>query len=94
MDCYRVLVTGRVQGVGFRYLAQQEAHRLGVQGWVRNLVDGCVETWVEGEPDAVRALISWLEHGPDHARVDSCEAQPRPAAGHTTFEITASSAGW
>jgi acylphosphatase len=69
----RVLVDGRVQGVGFRWRTQQEAQALGVGGWVRNLPDGSVEAHVQGEPPAVEALVAWLRQGPSHARVLRCE---------------------
>ena len=52
-----LLVTGTVQGVGFREYMRREAQALGVKGWVRNRRDGSVEALVQGEPDAVRKLI-------------------------------------
>lgn len=80
-------VTGRVQGVGFRMSAAAEAERLGVHGSVRNLVDGAVEADVEGEPEAVDAMLAWLRHGPASARVEDVtvrEAEPR---GAQVFEV-------
>jgi acylphosphatase len=65
----RVLVEGRVQGVNFRYSAYQEATRLGVAGWARNLPDGRVEAAYEGSRDAVEQMLTWTRHGPDWARV-------------------------
>jgi acylphosphatase len=62
-------IRGRVQGVGFRMYMQHEAQRLGVNGWVRNRHDGSVEATVQGEPDAVEAVIAWARHGPPSARV-------------------------
>ncbi|MFN3631148.1 MAG: acylphosphatase [Casimicrobiaceae bacterium] len=66
----RLLIFGRVQGVGFRAALQAEAARLGVHGWVRNRTDGSVETVIAGAPRAVRALVRWAERGPLLARVE------------------------
>ncbi|MCO8125916.1 acylphosphatase [Acidimicrobiia bacterium EGI L10123] len=65
-----VTVTGRVQGVSFRYHTVQQAERLGLTGWVRNHDDGSVRLEVQGPADAVAELVGWLHHGPSHARVD------------------------
>ena len=65
----RVLVEGRVQGVNFRYGAYQEATRLGVSGWARNLPDGRVEAVYEGSPESVEQMLSWTRHGTEWARV-------------------------
>jgi acylphosphatase len=62
-------ISGRVQGVGFRYSMVQEAERLGVTGWVRNRRDGTVEAMVDGPDAAVRAIIDWARHGPRTAEV-------------------------
>ena len=67
----RIVVRGRVQGVGFRYATVNEGRRLGLRGWARNAPDGSVEVLAEGEPDAVRALVDWCAHGPPSARVTS-----------------------
>src|SRR3954452_19213374 len=64
-----VKVTGRVQGVAFRWYAVQEAERLGVTGWVRNEPDGSVAAHVEGEDSAVGALGAWGVRGPSFAPV-------------------------
>lgn len=67
------LVSGRVQGVFFRSSAQEQATRLGLTGWVRNLPDGRVEIEAQGEPDAAEALLEWSARGPSGARVDEVE---------------------
>ena len=80
----RLLVRGRVQGVGFRDALQQVAERLGVTGWVRNLADGRVESVAQGKPDDVAALLEWARRGPPAARVERVEwieCDP-PADGH------------
>lgn len=65
----RLLVEGRVQGVGFRYSACSEARRLHLGGWVGNRCDGSVEIEAEGEDNAVDALVSWCQRGPALAKV-------------------------
>jgi len=64
-----VFVEGRVQGVNFRYRAYQEATRLGVTGWARNLPDGRVEAVYEGPRENVEEMLGWTRHGPEWARV-------------------------
>jgi acylphosphatase len=62
-------ISGRVQGVGFRYSMQREAARLGLTGWVRNRRDGSVEALVQGDEAAVARLTEWARHGPTGAHV-------------------------
>ena len=71
----RVLVTGRVQGVGFRASTAAEVERRApaAAGFVRNLVDGRVEAVFQGERDAVLDLVAWCEHGPVGAEVERIE---------------------
>jgi acylphosphatase len=78
--CERFLVSGRVQGVGFRYAVLNEARRLGVNGWVRNLPDGRVETLAQGDPARLEAFYEWLRRGPPAARVAGVERTAAPTA--------------
>ncbi len=77
--CIHAIVHGRVQGVYFRDYTRREALRLGVCGWVRNLIDGTVEVLAEGPPEAVDSLLAWLHTGSpmsEVTKVDSREEQP------------------
>lgn len=67
----RIIVTGRVQGVNFRWYTQMTAQSLGICGWVRNLPTGAVEGCFEGDQQAVAAMTEWCRKGPQTARVDS-----------------------
>lgn len=83
----RAVVGGWVQGVGFRYHARERARELGLAGWVRNLPDGRVEAWIEGEQDAVDAMAAWLRRGPPAARVERVELEERAPEGLPAFEV-------
>ena len=81
-------IRGRVQGVAFRWHTRSQARRLGLTGWVRNLPDGSVRLVAEGERENLEGLAAWLEHGPDHARVDRSDLHWSDAAGTwTDFHI-------
>ena len=73
MEARRFLVSGRVQGVGFRWFVEREAHVLGVAGWVRNNTDGRVEVFAQGTTEQLAGLRSRLYQGPRAARVDGVE---------------------
>lgn len=64
-----LIITGTVQGIGYRESMRREAEQLGVNGWVRNRRDGTVEALIDGNPDAVRQLIAWAHNGPRGARI-------------------------
>ena len=79
-----VTVSGRVQGVGYRYHAVAEARRLGVAGWIRNEPDESVAGHFEGDDAAVDALVAWCRRGPSYASVHHVavtEARPTGARG-------------
>jgi acylphosphatase len=80
-----VIVTGRVQGVGFRWGTLEEAERLGLSGSVRNEPDGSVRVEVEG--DRSGELIEWLRRGPPFARVESVELRDIPETGESGFKV-------
>lgn len=81
MKRVHLVVSGRVQGVWYRAGTEQEANRLGLAGWVRNLPDGRVEAVAEGPEDALLALLAWCRRGPEHARVEALEADWSAATG-------------
>lgn len=83
----RVLVSGKVQGVWFRESTREEAERLGVGGWVRNLPDGRVEAVFTGPPPAVDRLVAWCHRGPPAAQVASVEATPQPGPSEPAFRV-------
>ena len=84
----RFVVRGRVQGVGFRWFVEREAHILGVAGWVRNNADGSVEVLAIGSIEQLVGLSSRLRSGPRAARVDDVEErETKPVSGLTTFRI-------
>jgi len=82
----RMIVTGRVQGVGFRVSCAREALRLGVSGSVRNRPDGSVEVVAEGPEAAVHALNTWCQSGPTWASVQSVAVTNEPPQGDTRFK--------
>ena len=82
-------IHGLVQGVSFRACARDEAARLKVSGWIRNLDDGDVEALVEGEPEQVDQFVAWCHEGPTHAEVEVVKRlNDEPATGEfTSFEV-------
>jgi len=77
----RVVISGRVQGVGFRAHTRTRARSLGVEGWVRNLPDGRVEAVFEGTRAAVQQMVSWCYSGPNDAAVERVDVTWEPATG-------------
>ncbi|MGO8693654.1 MAG: acylphosphatase [Rectinemataceae bacterium] len=85
---FQATVEGRVQGVGFRYSARREALRLRLRGWVRNLPDGSVELWVEGDRNALDEYRIWLERGPAGSWIRGVHVEPHEPTGfYSTFSI-------
>jgi acylphosphatase len=84
-----IVVSGLVQGVGFRYFVQHSAQRLRLQGWVRNLPNADVEIEVEGEKESIEQLISSVRQGPRSAVVSDVEVTWEEFRGKfQRFEIT------
>jgi acylphosphatase len=83
----RALVSGQVQGVGFRYSCVAEARAIGAAGWVRNLPDGRVEAHVEGDQEQVTQLLAWLHEGPAFAEVSSVEVTEAEPIGAVRFSV-------
>jgi acylphosphatase len=85
----RFVVSGRVQGVGFRYFAQDMALREGATGWIRNLPDGRVEALVEGDAEAVTRFERALRSGPRGARVETVTVDVEDVSGaYDSFSVT------
>lgn len=76
-----VFISGRVQGVFFRASAKDEAKRLGLTGWVRNMPDGRVEAVFEGDEGLVESMISWCRKGSSYSRVDDVEVTTKECRG-------------
>lgn len=84
----RLVITGRVQGVGFRWACQREARAVGVAGWVRNVADGSVEAVAEGSPEAVDRFVAWCRFGPPSARVSDIVVDPEEPQRLSGFVVT------
>jgi acylphosphatase len=85
----RFLISGRVQGVGFRWFTESAAARDGVHGWVRNLPDGRVEVQAEGDAEALDRFERALRHGPPAARVETIDVDAvMPTGRDTGFSVS------
>ncbi len=82
-----VFVSGRVQGVGFRWFVREVAVSLRIKGWVRNLRDGRVEAWLEGPPEVLASLLDQLRGVTPPARIDGLEVEECEALGLEKFEL-------
>jgi acylphosphatase len=83
----RYLISGRVQGVGFRYFAERDARHSGVTGWVRNLPDGSLEVHANGTPAQLDHFEAVLRRGPSRAEVRSFESSEAAPTDDRSFEI-------
>jgi acylphosphatase len=83
----RAIVRGRVQGVWFRDSTRAAAQRAQVDGWVRNLADGCVEAVFEGTPTAVASVLEFCREGPPSAEVSDLAVFDEPPEGLNGFRI-------
>lgn len=82
-----VIVTGDVQGVGYRYTMRMEAQGAGASGWIRNRRDGSVEAEVEGTAEQVDALLAWMAQGPPGSWVADARVTELAPTGDTGFEV-------
>jgi acylphosphatase len=82
-----VLITGQVQGVGYRLATAQQATQLGLSGWVQNLPDGRVEAVFEGDRPSVEQMVQWCHQGPPTATVEAVSAIEEPPQGLTEFRL-------
>ncbi len=81
------VVSGRVQGVGFRFSAQRAAQRFKLTGYVRNEMDGTVSVYYEGRKERVADFTAWLKKGPQGSRVNRVNTRSVQAKGCRLFEI-------
>jgi len=83
------VITGKVQGVWFRVETQQAARIRGVNGWVRNKMDGSVEAVFEGDEADVKATLAWCRKGPPHARISNVDVTWQEYSGeYADFDVT------
>ncbi|WP_028389507.1 acylphosphatase [Legionella fairfieldensis] len=85
--CMRNFITGKVQGVWFRASTQEQAKKLGIKGWVRNLTDGRVEVFACGEKQSLEIFHHWLKEGPPLAKVSKCSREDLPWQDYDSFDI-------
>lgn len=83
----RIIVHGRVQGVGFRYSAREQAVALRIGGFVRNADNGTVEIEAEGPEDSLDEFVEWVRTGPRFARVESLDVTEVETAGEHGFRV-------
>ena len=84
---YKIHVTGRVQGIGFRRSAEIEARNRGIKGFVKNLSNGSVYIEAEGSREQLNAYVEWCKIGPGIGFVESVNADPFPPVNYTDFLI-------
>jgi len=87
MKRVRIIVDGRVQGVGFRYFVSSKAREHDIKGYVRNMYDGRVEIDAEGESDNLHRFMTVCRRGPSMARVDEFIVHDVPEFGFSSFSI-------
>ncbi|MEL4896127.1 acylphosphatase [Crocosphaera sp. Alani8] len=82
-----VFVSGKVQGVGYRYSTAQTAKKLGIRGWVRNCFDGRVEAIFEGTEPLIEQMVQWCHRGPDSAKVTDVVIEKVKTKSYLGFEV-------
>lgn len=84
----RILIEGRLQGMNFRYHTQQQAEKLGLVGFVRNLSDGRIEIDAQGEEDKIEQMLAWCQEGPQNTQIKSILFRyDEPVERHTDFVV-------
>lgn len=89
MSCKRLVISGRVQGVGYRAWAAEKAAELGIEGWVRNRADGTVEALISGTADAVEEMARACRRGPRFAQVAQIEEEIADPPAEPGFRVLA-----
>jgi acylphosphatase len=84
---YKIRITGRVQGVGFRWNAASEARNRGIKGFVKNLSDGSVYIEAEGFREQLNAFVEWCRKGTDFGFVENVNIERFPSVNYTDFRI-------
>ncbi|EDX86643.1 acylphosphatase [Synechococcus sp. PCC 7335] len=87
MVCFRVLISGKVQGVGYRYSTKEKAQFLGIVGWVRNLPNGKVEALIVGNHRQIESMMAWFHIGPPAASVSTVEVKEENPQKFESFNI-------
>ena len=83
----RLFITGSVQGIFFRQFVKDKADKFGVKGYVRNLEDGRVEIFIEGNKDNVEQMLNLCKQGPQHAQIRNIEEKPESFQDFKEFKI-------
>lgn len=84
---YDIIITGKVQNVGFRFYAQKSAHELEITGFVKNQKDGSVYIEAEGEEESLKQFVDWCHKGPPWANVETVTANKSPVMNHRGFLV-------
>ncbi len=87
INSFAIKVSGKVQGVGFRFYTHKTAIELGVKGFVKNERDGSVYIEAEAEADVMEIFVDWINKGPEWARVDKVSLQDQPIQNFEGFDI-------
>lgn len=87
MPLFKLEISGRVQGVSYRYSTKKRALELGLKGMVKNRADGTVYAEIEGEKEALQQMIDWCWQGPSYAKVEKVNVESAPEKQYTSFEI-------
>ena len=84
---FEIRIQGRVQGVGFRYAARNQARTMGLKGWVENQPDGSVLAVIQGEEKQCLSFIQWCRKGPGYSWVERLEVSERPLSEMAPFTV-------